>query len=201
MNCWHMKDLMFIRFFIFYPGFIFVDSKSFKNKASFVFIIMKEIVVGASVLKRASAFVIDLLIIDFVIGFPFTGLVERLSPKNPFDLFTTGANPGLTEIGIIISLISVLYFSILEYKIGQTAGKILMNIYVVDDYPNHQNNKNDNDKGKLFFNYIIRSLFLIPIIPFVFFWIIDPIYLAFNKDQKRFLEVLSHTKTVMKVSI
>ncbi len=149
----------------------------------------KEVILPANLLKRAIAFLIDLAIVDIIIGFPFNSLIEKFSPKNPFDLIYS-SNPAILKIGFVMSIMAVLYFALLEYIVGQTIGKMIMNLYV-----------ESNIKEKKFWQYLVRSAFMIPAIPFAFFWIIDLSYLAFTNGQTRFLEKISRTKTVMKVKI
>lgn len=166
------------------------NKKSLKGDAALIKKMKeKEVIMPANLLKRAIAFIIDLAVIDVVVGFPFNSLIEKFAPKNPFELIQS-SNPAIIKIGFVMAILAVLYFALLEYRIGQTIGKIVMNLYV----------ENEN-KEKKFWQYIVRSVFMIPAIPFAFFWIIDLGYLAFTNGQTRFLEKISYTKTVMKVKI
>ena len=73
----------------------------------------------------------------------------------------------------------------LEKKMGQTIGKVLMRIYVVSD--------NNNLKT---WQLLTRNLIFIPIFPFVLLWIIDPLFMFFTKTNQRLTEILSKTKVV-----
>lgn len=151
----------------------------------------------APVWKRFFAFIIDLLIIDFVIIFPFRNIILKIIPvgipySQAYD-FLIG-NPGFTRlisiITITISIFAILYFSILELKLNQTVGKIFMNIYVISE-----------SKKFRYWQALIRSLFFLPIFPFILLWVIDPIVLFFNKNNQRLSEILSKTRTIQNYTI
>ena len=141
--------------------------------------------------KRILAFVIDLFIIDFVIGFPFRSIIMRIIPTGSFSenytYLSTHSNltTALSLIMFLFGMLAMLYFAILEYKLGQTIGKIFMNIKVESDRDNLS-----------FFACLIRGMFLLFIFPFILLWIIDPLFLMFNKDGRRLSEILSKTRSV-----
>jgi len=142
----------------------------------------------AAVWKRALAFIADLLVINLVIGFPFRGILERVIPQDMNILKYTlegSQTAALTAVSVSLSILTILYFSILEYKLDQSVGKILFNIYVMND-----------KKKKSFWQYLVRSMFLLPFMPFVALWLADPSYMLFNRENRRFTEVLSKTKVV-----
>jgi uncharacterized RDD family membrane protein YckC len=98
-------------------------------------------------------------------------------------------NPQIAEmlslIIIIMGLLALLYFAIMDYKFNQTIGKMFMNIKI------------ESTKKELsFLDCIIRHMFLIMIFPFTLLWILDPLFLIFNKQGRRLSEILSKTKTV-----
>lgn len=141
--------------------------------------------------KRILAFVIDMIIIDFVIGFPFRNVIIKLVPVEGFseNYAYLSTNPTLVSalslILFMFGMLALLYFAILEYKIGQTIGKMFMNIKV------------EPDKDQLgFLACVLRSMFLLFIFPFILLWIIDPLFILFNKDGRRLSEILSKTRTV-----
>ena len=146
----------------------------------------------ASTWKRLFAFIIDMFIINLILWMPFRGKIEMVMPKNmDFGqaLEFSASNPGVTSVLsfmiIIMGLIALLYFALLEYKLGQTIGKILMKIFVI------------SDKKRLgFFQALVRSMYLIFIFPFWLLFIIDPIFLLLNKNHQRLSEILSKTRTV-----
>ena len=155
----------------------------------------KEIIVPANIWKRIGAFVIDLLIIDFIIS-PFTKVLENIIPIADFRKLENYLSSNMQVsnamifVTFAIGIISLLYFAILEYKYKQTIGKMIFKIYIASE-----------DKELRLSQCIIRSLFIIPVIPFVFFMIIDPLYLLFSKTDKRLLEKWSKTKTLQTIII
>lgn len=147
----------------------------------------------ALVWKRALAFFIDLLIINFIILFPFRKLFQKIIPasisfKETFSFVNAPElNSLIITISIFAAILMILYFVILEGKLRQSVGKIFTNIYVVSE-----------TKELKFWQLLVRNLFLIPLFPFILLWIIDPILMFFTKDNKRLSEILSKTKVVEK---
>jgi uncharacterized RDD family membrane protein YckC len=141
--------------------------------------------------KRMFAFLIDLFIIDLVAGFSLRSLLTGLIPETSFiESFNyLASNSQLTStislITFFFGFIALLYFALLEYKLGQSIGKMLMNIKV----------ESDTD-SLTFFACMIRSMFLIMITPLIFLWIIDPFFMFFTKDKRRLSEILSKTRTI-----
>jgi len=147
----------------------------------------------ALVWKRMLAFFIDILIINFIILFPFKRLFQRMVPSSLSfeETFNIVNAPGLSSLivatSIFVGVLMIAYFVILEGKMGQSIGKILVNIYVASE-----------TKEMKFWQLLVRSLFLMPLFPFVLLWIIDPAFMFFTKDNKRLSEILSKTKVVEK---
>lgn len=146
----------------------------------------------ALVWKRLLAFITDLLIINLVLFFPFKRIIQKSIPSfasysEAYSFLTTHQSytNNLTIVSIIMSLFAILYFALIEYKIQQTPGKILFNISIVSD-----------TKKLSFWQFVVRSLFIIPIFPFFLLWIIDPLFMFFTKTNQRLSEILSKTKTV-----
>jgi len=144
----------------------------------------------ANILKRALAFFFDLIIISFLI-YPLENILRTFIPENASysEVFTMINNPELlpiiTTISLMISIIALLYFTLLEYKFQQTLGKMIARIYVVSE-----------NKKLLFWQCLVRNLFLLPFIPFILLWIIDPIYIIFTKENKRFSDMIAKTNVV-----
>ncbi|MBL7056530.1 RDD family protein [Candidatus Woesearchaeota archaeon] len=151
----------------------------------------KQFFAQASVLKRLAAFAIDMLIINIILLWPFKSSFEELLPDtNSFTeafnhLSSDGVGNALMILMFASSLITILYFVLLEKKFSQTPGKMLFKLFV---RPQTKELKN--------WQLWVRSMFLIPIFPFVLLWFIDPIVMFFNKDNQRLSEILSKTKTV-----
>ena len=156
----------------------------------------KAIVAEASILKRALAFAIDILFVEFVILFPFSSALDDIVPEESsvyeaFSILSSGSYDSLLSlVGIFTAIPTIAYFAILEKKIGQTIGKRLLNLYVVSQ-----------TKELKYWQAFVRSIFLIPIFPFVLLWIIDPIVMFFSKERQRLSEILSRTKVVERYNI
>jgi uncharacterized RDD family membrane protein YckC len=141
--------------------------------------------------KRGTAFLIDIFILDFIIGGPFNYLLSRIMPNEGLmeNYNYILSNPQLTMklslIVITFGFLALLYFALTEYITGQTLGKMLLNIRVEYD-----------SKEKSLLGALLRSMFLILIFPFVLLWIIDPVFMIFTKDKRRLSEIISKTRTI-----
>jgi uncharacterized RDD family membrane protein YckC len=136
---------------------------------------------NASIIRRLLAFIVDLLVINLVIIWPFRSLLTKIfSPlmQNPF---LVESIPSQAYVAIaIIAVIALLYFTLFEYSLNQTIGMSLLNLYA---------------EGNItFFTTIIRNLFIIPFFPFYILWIVDPLHLIFTGE--RFTERITRTSTV-----
>ena len=155
----------------------------------------KTFLAQASVLKRIGAFIVDLLIINIIILFPFRSIFEGILPagnfSEAFDFLRSPESSMILEIIMIaVGILTILYFMLLEKKIGQTPGKMLFGLFV-------RSQGKDLKNWQLF----VRSMFLIPIFPFVLLWLIDPIVMLFTKENQRLSEILSRTKVVEQYQI
>ena len=102
----------------------------------------------------------------------------------------TGTATVLFLVFMILTSLTLAYFILQEYLIGQTIGKILFRLKIVTVV-------DDETLGPInFWQSIVRSLFLIPTIPFILMWIIDPVYLLFTKKGQRLSEWLCKTKVI-----
>ena len=151
----------------------------------------------ALIWKRIAAFFIDMAVINFFVLFPFGKLFEGIVPKDysfPESMKFLGSSADFTGfisyISFIISVFVIAYFYLLEKKMRQTIGKAIMKIYVVSD-------NNDLKRWQL----LVRNIVFIPLFPFVLLWIIDPLFMFFNKTNQRLSEILSKTKVVEKYSM
>jgi uncharacterized RDD family membrane protein YckC len=146
----------------------------------------------ASPLKRALAFMIDILIIDFVLMFPFQMLFEKKIPglegQSFSSLMQIVNQPEYYSLfiasAIAMGMLAILYFASLEYALHQTIGKMIMNMSVVSDI-----------KERRFWQYLVRNMLLIPVFPIIVMWAADIVYIFFNSKRQRLLEVLSKTRT------
>ena len=147
----------------------------------------------ASVLKRIIAFLIDIVII-YVILLPFILIILiRIVPETSSvsEMMNILNNSYAAQIAnFFVFLIALLYFMRLEMKLNQTPGKMLFNLYV-----------KSQTKDLKYWQLFVRSMFLIPLFPFVLLLIIDPIVMFFTKENQRLSEILSRTKVVEKYKI
>ena len=156
----------------------------------------KTFLANASVLKRLIAFIIDILIINMIVLFPFRRIFDRIVPDSgsfseTFKLLSNRASStSITFIMIIVAFLTILYFTIMEKKLRQSVGKMILNLHV-----------ESQTKDLKYWQLLVRSMFLIPVFPFVLLWIIDPLVMLFTKENQRLSEILSRTKVVEKYKI
>ncbi len=140
--------------------------------------------VPASYWKRALAFLIDLLIIDLIVISPFRSIFRKiLSEQVTFSTAATffESNPELlnqiTWITIVVSILVISYFSVLQFRLRQTLGMMLFNIWVYSE-----------EKELSSWKVVISNLTFTPVFPFVMLWIIDPIFLLFSPTRQRLMQ-------------
>ncbi|MBI2653883.1 RDD family protein [Candidatus Woesearchaeota archaeon] len=150
----------------------------------------------ASIWKRIFAFFVDIAIINLIILFPFRNLFKDIIPKSysfseAYRFMSTSTNYAgfITSITFVMSVLVILYFYMMEKRMGQTIGKMLMRIFVVSD-----------SKELKAWQMLVRNLVFIPIFPFVLLWVIDPIFMFFTKTNQRLSEILSRTRVVERFS-
>ncbi|MFH0978719.1 MAG: RDD family protein [Candidatus Woesearchaeota archaeon] len=151
----------------------------------------KNMMIDASLAKRFLAFVVDLLVINTFFVYPFRNLINSAVPLTGFletyNYISARPSVVLYSSLVIISILAFLYFFLLERMVGQTLGKLVFNLQIVA--PNQS-----------LWRYCLRSLFIIPLFPFVLLWLADPVFLLFAKKHQRLTEYLSQTKVMENVS-
>ncbi len=146
---------------------------------------------SAPIWRRLLAFGIDVAALDLIVLSPFQKLLEDILPAKDYSAIQLHLtqNPNLTNtlttVLFFAGIVMLLYFSILDYK-ANTIGKKLMKIKAVSE-----------TKELKYWQCLVRSMFVVPVFPFILLWIIDPLYVFFNPGQQRLLERLSKTKTEM----
>ena len=170
---------------------------SFKSSKDSLNLPEKRIFVGpASIWKRIAAFILDILLLDFLIlGFFDKTLRKLLKADTTSGIFKmlqsdTSIATTLVMIFFILTMIIMAYFVLQEYLIGQTLGKMLLGLRVISTIDP------DQLQQISFLQALLRSMFLIPTIPFIFLWAIDPIYLLFKRDGQRLSEWLCKTRVI-----
>jgi uncharacterized RDD family membrane protein YckC len=146
--------------------------------------------------KRGLAFIVDMLIFDFITFIPLYGFLKDRIPQTDdlmvlVKLFETPSFlESISLISTLISFLFLFYFVAFEIKTRQTPGKMLLNLYVIAD---------ENKEGPGFSQVLIRNLIFIPVIPFTLLWIIDPIYMIVT--GRRLCEILSKTRVIEEIKI
>ena len=129
--------------------------------------------------KRVVAYVLDLSLINLVAIYPFRDSLEQYS--NYSLLLSSTADGTVATITFIVILLSLFYFIFMEYKTGQTFGKMLMKITTL------------SVKGDLTLRQaVIRNLTK----PFPIVLSIDTLYMFFKRTHQRLLERFSQTEVV-----
>jgi uncharacterized RDD family membrane protein YckC len=146
--------------------------------------------------KRILCFILDLFILDFFVISPFSSVTEKLTVGYTDVLAAyrmLQSSPGQVQaLSMMLSLIVLLalaYFVLLQYALGQTLGSMLMNLHVVSE-------QGKEFSRPTFWQCFVRNIFIIPAIPFILLWIIDPVYLFFAKKNQRLTEWLSNTRVI-----
>lgn len=164
----------------------------------------KRVFIGpATIWKRMMAFVLDFLVLDFFVLGAFSSIAERMLGESTgltatYRLLESNYSAQMNAFVIMFMMITLLvlsYFVLLQYMVGQTVGEILFNIKVVSDLG--ENKFGDAGFGQC----LLRNIFIIPAVPFIFLWVIDPLYLAFVGKGQRLTELLSRTRVIEQFTI
>jgi uncharacterized RDD family membrane protein YckC len=138
---------------------------------------------NARVWKRLLAFLVDLYL-GIMVFSAFFLVMQSEVPAS----FGAALSNGLSSVAVATlvyaSIFFLLYHAFCEYIIGQTPGMMLFGVEV----------KTQGKKPLRFWQALVRNIFLIPIIPFTFLWIVEPIYYLFQGE--RILERWTNTATV-----
>jgi len=151
----------------------------------------------ASPWKRIFSFILDLFIINiFIIG-PFTTILQNSFPSSADIMENYNylySNPDIiNSLYMVFGTIFILtyaYFVLFEYKLRQTPGKMVFNLYLAP--------MKKKDPIKIL-QILLRNLAAFPIFPFSLLWIVDPLYLIFT--GRRLSDVFSKTIYVEEISL
>lgn len=142
----------------------------------------KSITIPAPLWKRACAYLIDALILSLIIYVP----LKKAVPTAVIDqsaLFSPMMYQHVKSIIIsflIVALLTILYWSILEYKTSQSLGKMLMKLKV-----------QSTEKSLTFRQCVLRNLTKISSL----FLLLDTLYIL-KSGTRRFFDVLSRTEVI-----
>ncbi len=129
--------------------------------------------------KRLVAYFIDTLLLDLVVALPFRGYFITYENMSFRELISGAQTAQLGGIVFIIALLSLAYWVILEYKMHQTLGKMLMKIYVLP-------------QNLTLAQALLRNVTKI----FQLALIIDVLYMLFKRGHQRLFEKFSNTQVV-----
>lgn len=143
-----------------------------------------------SIWKRGFAFLIDILILELIINFAFSSYIEKNIGDlgNIIEMYKylsenyASLQPFLLIMSIASALIALIYFTLLEWRLQQTIGKMIFKIKV-------------NPKMELWqalVRNLPKSLFFISYTYWVFLF--DIFYLAFTRQ--RFFDKIARTYLV-----
>lgn len=149
----------------------------------------RTMLIESSFIQRTIAFFLDIVLIHLIIITPFSGIVQKLIPassvKESYALLSAYEGGTLTTIAIFITLMIYLYFTFTEYITGQSVGKKILGLYVV------------SEKNRLsLLDVMLRSLAVLPLFPFIIFWLLDPLFMMFSRTQQRLSDILMKTKVM-----
>ena len=145
---------------------------------------MKKTKIPASKTRRFFAYLIDSLIIDLIIVYPFKDLLKSFNLdfnwNNLSQLTQTGNYGLLLTIGLSIGILSLLYWTLMEWKLKQTVGKMIFNIKV-------------SSEGNLeFWQALVRNISK----PINILLLVDILYMLINKTHLRLFDKLAKTEVI-----
>ena len=143
-----------------------------------------------SIWKRGFAFLLDIIIIQIIVNFSFRSQIEKQINNNNFfevyNLISSNYNlyaPLILKLSILTAILSLIYFTLLEWKLNQTIGKMVFKIKVAPKRLEFwQALVRNIPKAALFVNYTF------------FLFLADLFYLGFTKQ--RLFDKLAKTSLV-----
>ena len=138
---------------------------------------LKKIVAPVKLWKRVFAYIIDAVIVNLIIVYPFKGFFGNFDE----DIFVKEFGSDIFMVILIISVLTILYWAVLEYFLKQSIGKSLLNIYI-----------RSTEKELNFWQCIVRNLSKVSAL--ILF--IDCLRIIFKSEYQRYLEKLSKTEVV-----
>jgi uncharacterized RDD family membrane protein YckC len=117
--------------------------------------------------KRFAAFILDSLLLTYLVIGSFAQWIMAMIPKGTTGDLSAGAVLGLFLMFTFI----LLYFTLFDYMIGQSLGMMIFGLHTVDD---------DRKTIPGFWKCTVRNLAVMPFFPIMLLTVIDPLYLAFK---------------------
>lgn len=133
--------------------------------------------------RRFLAFIVDGIIVDFVITRPLnkTLLNNELSISSFNEFVEILGSYEIMMAGFLIGVLGVLYWSILEYKTGKTLGALIFNLKARSEY-----SRNLSFGQSLIRNITKLSFGLL---------FLDSLFILFSDKRQRLFEKISKTVT------
>lgn len=129
--------------------------------------------------KRIIAYLFDSLIIGVIIIKP---LIPTTTQQNFLDFLASLLNKDFWLSTFFILILTLAYWTFLEWKFGQSIGKILLQLKVVTE----------SEKEITLTQALLRNLSKLSSI----ILLLDTIYLIIGKGYQRFFENISKTKVI-----
>lgn len=148
-------------------------------------------IMPASLLKRALAYFIDVIAVNFVVMWSFKEIISINTTGNFSETYNyLASTPGLTYklllVFLAIGTLTILYWAVFEYRLRQSIGKMIMNISVKPL------------SGELSFRAaVLRNISKISSLLLA----LDVVYMLYKKTNQRYLEELSDTEVVEGVDL
>ncbi len=132
----------------------------------------------ASLARRVIAYIIDVFIIDLLILRPFKSIISLSGNVLSLSMI----KKELIIVSLSLAVLSLLYWSLLEFTVRQSIGKMITRIYVAS-----------TQKQLSLKQCLIRNLS--KVISIVLFF--DVLYMLINKTHQRYFEKLSNTEVLL----
>ncbi len=138
-------------------------------------------IVPARFWKRFLAYLIDITIINIAAVIPLQPFLNKFQ-VGITSILAGNTGEKIAALSMIVAILTLFYFSAMEFKAKQTIGKMILRIYVTST----------NKKEITIYQAILRNVTK----PFTLLLIIDTLYMLFKRTNQRLFEVFSSTQTV-----
>ncbi len=133
----------------------------------------------SSLWKRFFAYFLDILLINIVVSIPLASYFESKLGSARDIFFGSRADSGFFLASFLIVILVLFYFTLMDYKTGQTIGGMIFGIYAVSLL----------GKKMTFGQALIRNL----LTPFPIVLLVDSLYMFFKGGRRRLFETFSMT--------
>ncbi|MBR9691924.1 RDD family protein [Candidatus Woesearchaeota archaeon] len=146
----------------------------------------------ASIPRRIFAFILDLIIINFLILAPFDRVFRKIIPSGTVaeQLAFLQNNPQIMSLFspllVIMSILVIFYLSYFGYALKQTPGRMILGIYIVPE------------RKITFRNYLLSNITFVFAPIFIILWIIDFVYMITSPKSQRLMEKLNKILVVQR---